>query len=113
MSSPQPLQLPSEGDALQHSGEQPTPGALPQLVCCYCTPHHVMREGSLPASHGMCDIAYAKADAELTALEAGGKAVPVDDLMLAYGRAIQGGLDLIFGGKGQRELVDVPPASHR
>jgi hypothetical protein len=34
-----------------------------RLVCCYCTPHHVMREGSEPVSHGACPIGIAKFEA--------------------------------------------------
>lgn len=48
------------------------PSALPlaRLVCCFCTPHHVMRDGPEPASHGACPVAVAKLHAEMDALEA-------------------------------------------
>ena len=26
-----------------------------KTICCWCTPHHVMREGIEPASHGACE----------------------------------------------------------
>lgn len=38
---------------------------LPQLVCAWCRPMHVIREGSLPASHGICPTAQARLDAEV------------------------------------------------
>jgi hypothetical protein len=41
----------------------PAAVALPRLVCVYCTPHHVMREGSEPVSHGACPIGVAKFEA--------------------------------------------------
>jgi hypothetical protein len=40
---------------------------LPRLVCCYCTPHHVMREGPEPTSHGACPIGVARFEAGATA----------------------------------------------
>jgi hypothetical protein len=48
--------------------------AQPQLVCVWCEPSHVLREGNLPASHGMCPDARARFEAEDRALEAYGAA---------------------------------------
>lgn len=30
-----------------------------KLICCWCVPSHVMREGTEPASHGLCEKALA------------------------------------------------------
>lgn len=39
----------------------------PKLVCCYCAPPHVLRDGPEPASHGACQRGVAR-------FEAGGRA---------------------------------------
>jgi hypothetical protein len=39
----------------------------PRLVCCWCTPHHVIREGPDPVSHGACPIGVARFEAGATA----------------------------------------------
>jgi hypothetical protein len=42
------------------AGEERMQTELPRLVCCWCDPPHVMREGTEPASHGACPIGIAK-----------------------------------------------------
>lgn len=34
-----------------------------KVVCCYCDPWHVIREGVEPASHGACPIGVARFEA--------------------------------------------------
>src|SRR6185436_3360823 len=46
-----------------------TPVLLPQIVCCWCVPSHVVREGAPPSSHGPCPVAVAKLLAECAAYE--------------------------------------------
>ena len=47
----------------------PSSAPLPKVVCCWCVPPHVLREGSEPVSHGLCETAKATFDQELLALE--------------------------------------------
>ena len=36
-----------------------------KVICCYCDPPHVIREGTDPASHGLCARALAREVAKL------------------------------------------------
>lgn len=92
-----PLHLPVGAHGTDHLGagvEEPI-----ARICCYCTPAHVMSEGSRPASHGMCEIATAREMARLDALEAEAGGIGVDPVsQVALG--IAAGLQAVLGGDG-------------
>lgn len=98
MSSPlHPPVGPHCTDHLAAGVEEPTASALPIAKrCVWCTPPHVISNGTLPASDGMCDAAVAREMARLDALEAG-RIGATDPVIEGYARAIRGGLDLLFG----------------
>ena len=48
------------------AGEVPVTSSTPRpirLVCCCCVPHHIMRDGIEPASHGACKLGIARFEA--------------------------------------------------
>lgn len=54
---------------------QPLTPPMPRTVCCYCTQHgegggrfeSVMRDGTFPVSHGICQVCKAKQHAKIAA----------------------------------------------
>jgi len=63
--------VPGVASSQTQSGLTPLLNIAPVMktMCCYCVPWHVIREGVEPASHGICDAAMVKWNAELDAME--------------------------------------------